>query len=259
MPMKRVLVLLSALAPLALAACGNPQVVVEASFAEEGAAERRILADLPVRLLPYDRDAIFDSLEAAYAEPEPAIPPEVLRQQQVVQTAQVEWRRAEERWTTVRDSLRTLSDGLQRMGQQGLRGTPQYRQAFEQFGRLEDEEGRVKATMDAAFARFDQLQRSALAQADSIRVVREAWAERAFADFDRVVADRLRGTNREEVVDTTGSDGVVRTRVPSGRWWVYARYAMPYQELYWNIPVEVSGDSTGVVLNEQNAEVRPVF
>ena len=145
------------------------------------------------------------------------------------------------------------------MQQQGLRGTPQYRQAFEQFGRLEDEEGRVKSVMDAAFARFDQLQRSALAQADSIRVVREAWAERAFADFDRVVADRLRGTNREEVVDTTGSDGVIRTRVPAGRWWVYARYAMPYQELYWNIPVEVSGDSTGVVLNEQNAEVRPVL
>jgi len=257
--MKRVLVLLSALAPLALAACGNPQVVVEASFAEEGAAERRTLADLPVRLLPYDRDAIFDSLEAAYAEPEPAIPPEVLQQQQLVQAAQTEWRRSEDRWITVRDSLRTLSDGLQRMGQQGLRGTPQYRQAFEQFGRLEDEERRVNAAMSTAFARFDQLQRSALAQADSIRVVREAWAERAFADFDRVVADRLRGTGREEVVDTTRADGVVRTRVPSGRWWVYARYAMPYQELYWNVPVDVSGDSTGVVLNEQNAEVRPVL
>jgi hypothetical protein len=257
--MKRVRVMLFALVPLALAACGNPQVVVEASYAGEGAAERRVLADLPVRLLPYDRDAIFDSLEAAYTEPEPAIPPEVLRQQQVVQEAQANWRRAEERWIVVRDSLRTLSDGLQRMQQQGLRGTPQYRQAFEQFGRLDGEEDRVKAEMDQAFGRFDQLQRAALAQADSIRVVREAWAERAFADFDRVVADRLRQTGREEVVDTTNANGVSRVRVPSGRWWVYARYTLPFQELYWNLPVEVSGDSTGVVLSEQNAEVRPVF
>jgi hypothetical protein len=257
--MKRVLVMLFALVPLALSACGNPQVFVEASYTEEGAAERRLLADLPVRLLPYDRDAIFDSLEAAFAEPEPSIPPEVLQQQQVVQQAQTEWRRAEERWTTVRDSLRVLSDGLQRMQQQGLRGTPQYRQAFEQFNRLDDEEDRVQAQMNQAFGRFDQLQRTALAQADSIRVVREAWAERAFSDFDRVVADRLRQSGREEMADTTNAQGVSRMRVPAGRWWVYARYTLPFQELYWNIPIEVSGDSTGIVLNEQNAQVRPVL
>jgi hypothetical protein len=257
--MKRVLVMLFALVPLALSACGNPQVFVEASYTEEGAAERRLLADLPVRLLPYDRDAIFDSLEAAFAEPEPSIPPEVLQQQQVVQQAQTEWRRAEERWTTVRDSLRVLSDGLQRMQQQGLRGTPQYRQAFEQFNRLDDEEDRVQAQMNQAFGRFDQLQRTALAQADSIRVVREAWAERAFSDFDRVVADRLRQSGREEMADTTNAQGVSRMRVPAGRWWVYARYTLPFQELYWNIPIEVSGDSTGIVLNEQNAQIRPVL
>lgn len=257
--MKRVLVMLSALAPLALAACNDPEVVVQASYAEEGATERRTLADLPVRLLPYDRDAIFDSLEAAYPEPEPPIPPEVLQQQEVVQEAQTEWRQAEARWTTVRDSLRTLADGLQQMQQQGLRGTPQYRQAFEQFGRLENEEARVKAQMDEAFARFDQLQRSALTQADSIRVARDSWAERAFADFEEVVADRLRQRNVEEVADTTNANGVARMRVPAGQWWIYARYTLPYQELYWNIPVEVSGDSTGVVLNEQNAEIRPVL
>jgi len=257
--MKRVLVMLFALAPLAVAACGNPQVVVEASYAEEGAAERLLLADLPVRLLPYDRDAIFDSLEAAFAEPEPSIPPEILQQQELVQRAQSEWRQAEQRWTTVRDSLRTLSNTLQSLQQQGLRATPQYRQAFERFGSLDAEEDRVKASMDAAFARFDQLQRSTLAQADSVRVAREAWAERAFADFDRVVAERLRRMNREEMVDTTNSNGVSRMRVPGGQWWVYSRYAMPYQELYWNIPVQVAGDSTGVVLNEQNAQIRPVL
>lgn len=257
--MKRVLVLLSAIAPLALAACGSPQVFVEASIQEEGAAERRVLSELPVRLLPYDRDAIFDSLEAAYNEPEPAIPPEIQAQQQQVQQAQTEWRQAEERWTLVRDSLRDLSTELQRMQNQGLRGTPQYRQAFERFGRLDDEEDRVKQRMDQAFARFDQLQQTALAQADSIRVVREAWAERAFADFDRVVEERLRREGREEAVDTTGANGTVRMRVPAGRWWVYARYTLPYQELYWNLPVEVSGDSTGIQLTEQNAEVRPVL
>lgn len=256
--MKRFFVLLFA-APLIFAACGNPQVYVEASIEGQGSGERRILADLPVRLLPYDRDAIFDSLEAAAPEPEPPVPPEILQAQERVQQAQTEWRQAEERWTTVRDSLRNLSQTLQRMQQQNLRGTPQYRQAFEQFGRLDDEEDRVKARMDEAFARFDQLQRATLAQADSIRVVRDAWADRAFADFDRVVADRTRQLGREEVADTTRANGIARLRVPAGRWWVYARYTLPYQELYWNVPVEVSGDSTHVTLTEANAQIRPVF
>jgi hypothetical protein len=258
--MKRFLVLLSAAAPLwLLAACGQPQLTVEAALPSETAGEMLTLRDLPVRLLPYDRDAIFDSLEQAAAEPEPAIPPEILAQQQAVHDAQTEWRRAEERWNTVRDSLRTVAQSMQRMEQQGLRATPQYRQAFEQFGRLESEERQVNQRMVAAFARFDELQRATLAQADSIRVVRDAWAERAFADYDRVVAARLKQMGRDEQADTTNSAGVATFRVPSGRWWVYARYTLPTEELYWNVPVEVTGDGGEVRLNRENAQVRPVL
>ena len=258
--MKRLLVLLATLLPIgALVACGQPQVVVEAALQQEGTDELLVLADLPVRLLPYDRDAIFDSLEAVATEPEPQIPPEILAQQQEVQRAQTEWRQAEERWTTVRDSLRTLSENTRRLEQQGLRATPQYRQAFEQFGRLEAEERQVKQRMDAAFARFDQLQRQTLAQADSIRVVREEWAERAFADYDRVVANRLREMRREEIADTTDARGIARIRAPAGQWWVFARYTLPYEELYWNVPITAEGDSTGIRLTRENAQIRPVM
>ena len=56
--MKRPLVVPALL--LALAACdGGSRVVVQASLEEEGP-----VADLPVRLLPYDRQAILDSLAA---------------------------------------------------------------------------------------------------------------------------------------------------------------------------------------------------
>jgi hypothetical protein len=259
MPMKRFLVFLSTVVPLGLAACGQPEVVVQAALPEEGAEGPAALADLPVRLLPYDRDAIFDSLEAAAAEPEPQVPADILEQQEQVQVAQTRWRQAEERWNVVRDSLRTLSEGLQRMGQQGLRTTPQYRQAFERFGRLEGEEQAVKQRMEAAFAEFDQLQRATLARADSVRVIREAWAERAFADFPQIVEARLQAQGVEELADTTNANGVAVINVPEGRWWVYARYTLPYEELYWNLPVEVTGDSTLVQLTPANAERRPVF
>jgi hypothetical protein len=257
--MKRFLVLLSAVVPLGMAACSQPQVVVEATMPQEGTAEAVRLADLPVRLLPYDRDAIFDSLQAAFEEPEPQIPAEITQAQEQVQQAQTEWRTAEERWNTVRDSLRVLAERTQSLASQGLRGTPQYRSAFEQFGRLEGEERQVKQRMEAAFARFDALQRQTLSRVDSIRVVREAWAERAFADYDQVVAARLQALDREELADTTGASGFATFRVPEGRWWVYARYTLPYQELYWNLPIEVTGDSTYVALTPETAEKRPVM
>jgi hypothetical protein len=258
--MKRTFVVLSALLPLGLAACGGgPEVVVRTAIQQEGAAEPTTLETLPVRLLPYDRDAIFDSLEAAAAEPEPAIPAEIASRQAEVQTAQAQWRAAEERWGTVRDSLRLLVEDLKRREQQGQRATPQYQQMHREYQRLESEEGRVKQAMDQSFARFDQMQKSVLTQTDSIRTAREAWADRAFADFDKVVAVKVKESGREEMADTTNGDGIARFKAPKGRWWVYARYAMPYEELYWNVPIEVTGDSAAVTLTRENAQVRPVL
>lgn len=258
--MKRFLVLLPAAAMLGSAACSQPEVVVEAHLPQQGAEEGTVpLAELPIRLLPYDRDAIFDSLEAAAPEPEPAVPPDILEAQQRVQQAQMEWRDAEERWNTVRDSLRNIADRLQEMGSQGLRGTPQYRQLFERFGRLEAEERQVNQRNQQAFARFDQLQRETLTRADSIRAVQEAWAERAFADFPSIVEARLKDMRQEEIADTTDANGRAVIRAPKGQWWVYARYTLPYEELYWNLPVEFTGDSTQVQLTVETAERRPVM
>lgn len=257
--MKRVLALPAVVLLLGTVACSRPEVVAEAVINEGPTGEPLVLQDLPVRLLPYDRDAIFDSLEAAAATPEPPIPPAFLQQQQAVIEAQEAHAQAEARWGTVRDSLRTLSQRTTQMQQQGLRGTPQYRQAFEQFNRLEQEEARVKRQSDEAFARFTQLQEATIGRADSLRVARETWAESAFRDFQSIVEAKLEQSRREEFADTTNAAGIARFRAPEGRWWVYARYTLPYEELYWNIPIEVSGDSTHLRLSEENAEKRPVF
>ena len=41
----------------------NPNRIAEAAIADEASGERLALGDLPIRLLPYDRDAIFDSIK----------------------------------------------------------------------------------------------------------------------------------------------------------------------------------------------------
>ena len=68
-------------------------------------------------------------------------------------------------------------------------------------------------------------------------------------------AQRLPAT----VTDTTDLNGVVWLRtLPLGRWWVQARYEGPTQVLIWNVPVEVTRGQPQVVLNRQNAQVRPL-
>ena len=60
---------------LAAAGCSDSGVVVRAALVE-GAP----VADLPVWVLPYDRQALLDSLAADAGTPEPAVPAEVLQQ-----------------------------------------------------------------------------------------------------------------------------------------------------------------------------------
>jgi flagellar biosynthesis regulator FlaF len=73
--MKRLLLLTTC---LAAAGCSDSKVVVQASLAESG----QPVADLPVWVLPYDREALLDSLVRDAGKPEPAIPAELLTQLQ---------------------------------------------------------------------------------------------------------------------------------------------------------------------------------
>lgn len=253
--MKRFLVLV---AGLGVAGCGQPQLVVEAALTDPS-GERLALGELPVRLLPYDRDAIFDSLEAAYPTPEPPIPAAVLAAQQQVQEAQSAWRTSEERWGLIRDSLRILTEQLEQMEGQGLRGSPQYNQGFTRWNSLDTQLRQVDQQRQASFAAFDQLQQATLASADSVRIQRELWADEAFADFNTVVAAKLSQSGKEELADTTDTQGFVRVSVPKGQWWIFGRYTLPYEELYWNVPITIDSDSAFITLNRSNAESRPIL
>ncbi|HEX5727007.1 MAG TPA: hypothetical protein VFX98_16140 [Longimicrobiaceae bacterium] len=72
--MKRTLLVLALALPAA--ACDEaPNVVVRAALERGGEP----IAGMPVRLLPYDRRALLDSLAREFGRPEPALPQEVLQ------------------------------------------------------------------------------------------------------------------------------------------------------------------------------------
>ncbi|MFW6205814.1 MAG: hypothetical protein ACOC5I_01115 [Gemmatimonadota bacterium] len=241
-------------------ACGGGEVAVVAHLQQQtemDETEASALSNLPVRLLPFDRDAVFDSLEAAFPEPEPEIPDSIFDLQERVVEAQQEWQQAETRWGVLRDSLQGLADRMANMDE----SSDEYYTLFQDFNDLESEVSSLEQTSSSAFEEFDELQRRLTTQSREITIARQNWADEAFATVDSIFLAREEEVGREVQWDTTSVDGLARfTGVPAGQWWISARYERQFDELYWNVPVQVEGgETTEVELTEDNAEVRQIM
>lgn len=250
--------LLVAAATLVLAACGPTEVVITAELETEdpatGETVMRPVSDLEVQVLPFDRDAVFDSLATAYGTPEPPIPDSVLTAQDAIAEAQQEWRQLENRWNTLRDTLQTITDSLEQYN----RGEARYVTLFNEFGDLEGEYASVEREMNAAFERFTELQEANNAAAQAIRLQREEWGDEAFVDVNEVWTAKVRASGLEPAADTTDASGVATVAVAPGEYWVHARVDEVYNELYWNVPLVVEGgEPVTLVLSRDNAQVRP--
>lgn len=239
-------------------ACGGGDVAVLAQLQEGVAAvegaEGRPLSALPIYLLPYDRDAIFDSLSQAHPTPEPEIPDTIFQLQDQVSERYREWQTAERRWGVLRDSLQVLSNRMERMNPQ----SGEYFVMFRDFNDLADEVEVLERRSRQAFEGFTDLQDRLEEEARGIQIQRELWADEAFTPVDSIIQARLQERGAQEYADTTDAQGVARFRgIPAGQWWIHGRYDRPFDELYWNIPIQVDrGDEVQMRLTEQNAEVR---
>jgi len=212
------------------------------------------LEDVEVRLFPFDRDSIFDMLEAQAATPEPPIPDSVLAAQAEVQAAQQEWQGMQNRWNVLRDSLQTLSEQLESTS----RASGEYRVLFNEFNDLEGEYNQIDRQLNAAFERFTSLQSASIAAAEAAALAREEWADDAFAEVGEHMDAALEATGRDIMYDTTAATGIARFEVEPGQWWVTARYELPFEELYWNVPFDASTDAPAQVrLTLDNAIRRP--
>jgi hypothetical protein len=245
---------------VAVAACGGTgEVVVHAQLQSEGAAEATPLAELEIRALPYDRDLAVDSLKAAAqaaGNPEPAIPDSVQQMQTDIAAAQEDYTAANAQWASARDSLRVIKDKLDRLN----RGSGEYRLLYNDFGDQETRANAAERRANASFARFDDLQKRFAALSEELKIVRNDWGDRAYASIDSVLALKQEASGREAAADTTDANGGVVFVLKTGTWWIHARYALPFEELYWNVQIDVAkGEVKDLVLNRENAQRRPLF
>ena len=260
--MKRGVLIVAAFAAAATTtACGGGDVFVQAVIEGQAAGgeqgEQIALTNLPVRLLPYDRDALFDSLTQAAAEPEPVLPDSVIALQDSVINRQREWQQLTNEWGIVRDSLGQIRESMDTLDE----SSGEYFALFQEFNALEERFNELDRESNQAFAEFEALQNRLFSQSQEIRAAQQAWADEVFAPVDSIILAREEASGLEERADTTDASGVARFRgVEPGQWWVHARYERQYDELYWNEPIEVvRGEDITLQLTTQNAEVRQRF
>lgn len=258
--MKRRNLALFALLALGVAACGPAEltvtVEVEYTDPESGEVATRVASDLVVQLVPFDRDAVFDSLTQAAPRPEPQIPEELRIVRDSIQYAQAQWREAETEWLARRERLEQISRD---MNQYSPAEAP-YRQLFFEFQEQEQRYNQAERRKDDAFARFDRLQQAAFSDLEAFRVQLESWEDDAFASYGEVVDAKLAAARGQILADTTDASGVATFRAPPGDYWVHARYRLPVDELYWNIRVTLNrGEPAELRLTPANAQRRDVY
>lgn len=235
---------------LAVGACGGDRVAVQVADSAPGADTLRPVEDVEVQLLPYDRDSIFDALAERAEEAEPAVPDTLRTMIQEVSDRQQEWRDADAEWQELRDSLRNIRQRMNGMNE----ASDAYRQLFDRFTSVEGRVNSLERAKEQAFQSFDALQKRTISFADSIRILRDAWAEEAFRDYTEITDSIMDARGVEARYDTTGADGWAEFSIPGGDWWVHTRVAGPYEELYWNLIVPTGTDS--LRLTPENAETR---
>ena len=161
------------IATLALTACGPGRVSIVVELEDEDGGDARLLEDVEVRLLPYDRDHVFDSLTRAASTPEPEIPAELLAARAGIAEAQRAWTEAEILEANLRDTIGKLNDRLLELNPAMNDYKAIYNQVTPMIDELEGVSGRVKSL----FQTFDELQKANIEQIAEIRRVKEDWAQ----------------------------------------------------------------------------------
>lgn len=237
---------------LTLAGCGGPPVTVE--VVAEGPTGPVPQANVEVRLFPFDRDSVFDALDALASTPRPEVSADILQTFEEIGSLEEQWREKDSEWAESRDRLQGLSEELQNLD----RRSRDYMQKYDEFGELEQLVNRLDREKKALFEEFTGLQESVAARVDSFKIARDSWEENTYADYFDIEQDLLKATKAEILADTTGAQGTVTMNIPSGDWWIVSRIPTARGELYWNLQVDPGAADT-IRLTPDNGEDRVRF
>ena len=235
---------------IVLAACEPRTVTVKAALPGFDGVEAPV-ANLPIVILPYDRDSILRTLEAAAPDRRPHT--------QELDSLFALWREPFGRYARTSWLVKAITDSLARLRARldSLpRNAPAYQELYRHFADLTDSLRLARERSEPARQELDRLRRRLIPKVDSLRRDVTVWENSTFRRYESLVGNLTQ--TQDPLADTTGADGKVSLHLKDGRWYVYAWTwdpGDPYSEWYWNVPV--TGDS--VVLDARSGKRRPRY
>jgi hypothetical protein len=197
------------------------------------------VVNLEITALPFDRDALRDSLATASEVPRPKFAD---LESELASYALPDLSGLEEAlspWQAIYDSVRLLSDSL---NSHGPDGSTQYANAYArlraQYQRLAQNTVQRDAAMREQIGDDRDLAMRVAAAADSLR----AWERTALAAYPELADSVMARDGRTLRRATTDANGITEFTLAPGRWWFVARYIdpeNPFREYYWNVGVRV--------------------
>ena len=239
--MKAILVLLSGLLlGLALSGCSkDTKVILEVSLKDEEGED--VSSDIKFNLLPYDIEAIKDSLWAANGSP--AEPPrdELLAARAAYEKVNEQYADHLEEYREAEEAVKEIKDLTSK----------RYRDAYKRYTEAKAENKRLHEEREAARSAYIDAKKKYDEQ-------EEAWERVAYRGLDEVVAARRseRGITEDYLIKTD-KRGMGRVVVPGGKWWIYGKERHPskrYTWLIWNVPIEATGGELTVELGQDDAK-----
>jgi len=236
-----------------LAACNGPREVTVEVMVLDLDANPIVAPNLPLVILPYDRDSLLDLLERQAVRPRPHVAT-LDSLFAAFRVPYLEVARAAHAVGRYRDSMTTLKTAMDTLP----RGDEAYRLRFQLFAQLSDSLERSEARREQATTALRRARRTFVPLNDSLRQEVRDWEETTFRGYDSLVTALADRTDRTGLTDTTDSAGHATMRVGRGAWWVYARawdVEDPNSEWYWN--VQITGDT--VRLDDRNGNRLPTY
>lgn len=222
-----------------LIACERPRdVAVRVSIPGPDSVETPVTG-VGLIALPYDRDSVLAALEASAVTPHPdtAALDSLFRAFRVPFVSYTGTLQRTERLRDSLDLLRTRLDSLPR-------NTPEYRELYAEFSRLDDSLTAAQKRGERARQDLDRARAEFVDRSETLRVRIRNWEDSTYRGYDSITRNLAARRRQDPRTDTTGGDGWARFHLPGGPWWIYGRSwdaTDPNAEWYWNVPV--TGDT----------------
>jgi hypothetical protein len=229
-------VLAASLVALAgLSACERPRdVAVRVSIPGPDSVETPVTG-VGIIALPYNRDSVLAALEqrASSARPDTTALDSLFR---AFRAPFASYAAAVQRTESLRDSLERLRLALDSMP----RNTPEYRERYAAFSRLDDSLAAARKTSERARQGLDRARTEFAERGDPLRARIRHWEDSTYRGYDSITRGLAARRRQDPLTDTTGADGWAHFTLPAGEWWIYGRSwdaTDPNTEWYWNLPV----------------------